>query len=44
MPFWATVAGDVVQCKLEECFGKIKQVIVIAYDIMVVGYKQNYSN
>ena len=40
----ATVAGDAFQCKLDECFGKIKQVIVIADDIMVVGYKQNHSN
>ena len=44
MPFGATVAGDVFQDKLDECFGKIKQVIVIADDIMVAGYKQNHSN
>ena len=37
MPFGATVAGDVFQCKLDECFGYIPNVIVIADDIMVVG-------
>ena len=43
MSFGATVAGDVFQCKLDQCFGKIKQVIVIADDIMIVGKKQNHS-
>ena len=38
MPFEATVAGDVFQCKLDQCFGKIKQVIVIADDTMIVIY------
>ena len=37
MPFGITVASDVFQCKLDQCFGKIKQVIVIADDIMIVG-------
>ena len=37
MPFGATVAGDVFQCKLDQCFGQIRNVIVIADDIMVVG-------
>ena len=27
------------QCKLDEYFGKVKQVIIIADDIMIVGYK-----
>ena len=36
-PFGATVAGDVFQCKLDEYFGHIPNVIVIADDIMVVG-------
>ena len=40
MPFGARVAGDVFKCKLDECFGKIKQVIINADDIMIVGYKQ----
>ena len=44
MPFGVTVAGDVFQCKLDQCFGKIRQVIVIADDIMIVGYKQNHSD
>ena len=39
MPFGATVAGDVFHLKLEECFGHIPNVIVIADDIMIVGKK-----
>ena len=39
MSFIFTVADDVFQCKLDECFGKIKQVIIIADDIMIVGNK-----
>ena len=41
MPFGATVAADVFQCKFDQCFGMIKQVIVIADDIMIVGKQQN---
>ena len=44
MPFGATGAGDVFQRKLDECFGKLKQVIIIADDIMVVGYKVDHSD
>ena len=44
MPFTVTVAGDVFQHKLDQCFGKIKQVIVIADDIMIVGKKPNNNN
>ena len=44
MPFGATVPGDVFQRKLEECVGKLKQVIIIADDIMVVLYKPDHSN
>ena len=44
MPFGATVGGDVFQHKLDECFGKIKQVIIIADDIMIVGYKPGHSD
>ena len=44
MPFGITVAGDVFQCKLDQCFGKIKQVIVIADDIMIVGKQQNHRD
>ena len=41
MPFGATVTGDVFQFKLDQCFGHIPNVIVIADDIMVVGKMQN---
>ena len=44
MPFGVTVAGDVFQCKLDQCFGHIKNVIVIADDIMIAGKKHNYSS
>ena len=43
MPFGAT-AGDVFQRKLDECFGKLKQVIIIADDIMMVGYNPDHSD
>ena len=42
--FGATVAIDVFQCKLDECLGKMKQVIIIADDIMIVGYKPHHSD
>ena len=42
MPFGATVASDVFQCKLDECFGRIKQVIIIVDDILIVGYKPDH--
>ena len=44
MPFGAVVAGDVFQCKLDECFDKIEQVITVADDIMIVGYKADHGN
>ena len=44
MPFEATAAGDIFQRKFDECFGKLKQVIIIADDIMVVGYKPDHSD
>ena len=44
MPFWATVAGDVFQHKLDECFGHIPNVIVIADDIMIVGKKPDHKD
>ena len=44
MPFGATVTGDVFQCKLDQCFGMIKQVIVIADGIMIVGKQQNHRD
>ena len=44
MPFGATVAGDVFQCKLDQCFGHIPNVIVIDDDIMVDGKMQNHRD
>ena len=44
MPFGATVAGDVFQCKLDQCFGHLRNVIVIADNIMIVGKKPNHSD
>ena len=44
MPFGATVVSDVFQHKLDECFGKIEQVIIIADDIMIVHYKPYHSD
>ena len=44
MPFGITVAGDVFQRKLDQCFGQIDQVIVIADDIMVVGNQANHRD
>ena len=44
MPFGATVAGDVFQSKLDECFGKLKQIIIITDDIIVVGYRPDHSD
>ena len=35
MPFDTTVAGDVFQHKLDQYFGKLKNVIVIADNIMI---------
>ena len=43
MPFGATVEGDVFQCKLDECFGHIPNVIVIADYIMIVGKKPDHK-
>ena len=40
MPFGITVAGDVFQWKLYQCFSHLKNVIIIADDIMVVGKSQ----
>ena len=44
MPFGITVAGNMFQHKLDECFGHIKNLIVIADDIMVVGKKHNHKD
>ena len=44
MPFGATVARDVFQCKLDQCFRHLKNLIVITDGIMAVGKKQSHSN
>ena len=44
IPFGATVAGDIFQYKLEQCFGHLRNVIVIADNIMIVGKKPCHSN
>ena len=44
MPFGITVAGDVFQRRLDQHFGQIEQVIVIADDIMVVGNQPNHRD
>ena len=44
MPFGATVAVDVFQCKLDECFGHIRTMLVIADDIMVIGKQPNHKD
>ena len=38
------MAGDVFQCKLDQCFGHIKNVVVIADVIMIVGKDHNHSD
>ena len=37
MPFGITVAGDVFQQKLDQCFSHLKNIIVITDDTMVAG-------
>ena len=44
MPFGITAAGDVFQRQLDQCFGKIDQVIFIVDDIMVVGRQHNHKD
>ena len=44
MPFGITVSGDVFQCKLDQCFGRIGQVIFIVDDNMIVGKQQNHRD
>ena len=43
MPF-GVIAGDVFQHKLDQCFGQIKNVMVITDDIIIVGKKMNHSD
>ena len=44
MPFGSTVARDAFQCKLDECFEHIPNLIVIADDIMIVGEKPDHKD
>ena len=44
MPFGITVTRDVFQWKLDECFGHIKNLIVIADNIMVIGKHHNHKD
>ena len=44
MPFGITVAGDMFQQKLDECFGHIKSLIVIADYIMIIGKTHNHKD
>ena len=44
MPFGATIVRDMFHCKLDQCFGHIRNVIVIADDIMVVSKLQNHTD
>ena len=44
MPFGATVTGDVFQRKLDQCFGHLQNIIVIADDIMVGGNQPNHKD
>ena len=44
MPFGATVTGDIFQRKLDQCFGHLENVIMIADDIMVVGKQPNHKD
>ena len=44
MPYGVTMAGDVFKHKLDQCFGHVKNVIVIADDIMVGGKQHNHRD
>ena len=44
MPFGATVASHVFQRKLDQCFGHLQNIIVIADNIMVVGKQPNHKD
>ena len=44
MPFGITIAGDVFQQKLDQCFSHLKNVIIIADDIMVIRKNQKEHN
>ena len=44
MPFGTTVASNVFQRKLDQCFGHLQNVIVITDDIMVVAKQPNHKD
>ena len=44
MPFGISVAGDVFQRKLDEYFGHINNLTIIADDIMVIGKNRNQKD
>ena len=44
MLFGTTITGNIFQRKLDQCFGHLQNVIVIADDIMVVGKQQNHKD
>ena len=41
MPFGATLAGDVFQRKLDSIFLNLENIMIIADDIMVIGYQED---
>ena len=41
MPFRATVARDVFQRKLDSSFLNLENVMIVADDIMVIGYQED---
>ena len=44
IPFGTTIAGHIFQRKLDQYFGHLQNVIVIANDIMVVGKQPNHKD
>ena len=44
MPFGISVAGDAFQRKLDKCFGHIKNLAIIADDIMVIGRNRSHKD
>ena len=44
MLFGTTIASDIFQRRLDQCFGHLQNVIVIADDIMVVGKQPNHKD
>ena len=40
MPFGATVASDIFQRKLDSISLNLENVIIITYNIMIIGYQE----